>query len=36
MYIIVGGGGQVGYYLAQGLIEQGHEVALLDKDPAPY
>ena len=33
MYIIVGGGGQVGYYLAQGLIEQGHEVALLDKDP---
>lgn len=32
MYTIVGGGGQVGYYLAKGLIEQGHEVLLLDKD----
>ncbi len=32
MYIIIGGGGQVGYYLAKGLIEQGHEVLLLEKD----
>jgi trk system potassium uptake protein TrkA len=32
MYIIVGGGGQVGYYLAKGLIEQGHEILLLEKD----
>jgi trk system potassium uptake protein TrkA len=32
MYIVIGGGGQVGYYLAKGLIEQGHEVVLLEKD----
>ena len=32
MYIVIGGGGQVGYYLAKGLIEQGHEVLLLEKD----
>ncbi len=32
MYIIIGGGGQVGYYLAKGLLEQGHEVLLLEKD----
>jgi trk system potassium uptake protein TrkA len=36
MYIIIGGGGQVGFYLAKGLIEQGHEVLLLDKDPLRY
>ena len=33
MYILIGGGGQVGYYLAKGLIQQGHEVLLLEKDP---
>lgn len=33
MYIIVGGGGQVGLHLTKGLISQGHEVLLLDKDP---
>lgn len=32
MYIIIGGGGQVGYYVAKGLLEQGHEALLLDKD----
>jgi trk system potassium uptake protein TrkA len=32
MYIVIGGGGQVGYYLAKGLVEQGHEVLLLEKD----
>ena len=32
MYIIIGGGGQVGYYLAKGLLDQGHEALLLDKD----
>ncbi|MGH2485158.1 MAG: NAD-binding protein, partial [Ktedonobacterales bacterium] len=32
MYILVGGGGQVGLYLAKGLLEQGHEVLLLEKD----
>jgi trk system potassium uptake protein TrkA len=32
MYIIVGGGGQIGYYVTKGLVAQGHEVLLLDKD----
>ncbi len=32
MYIVIGGGGQVGYYLAKELIKQGHDVVLLDKD----
>ncbi|HEX6820372.1 MAG TPA: TrkA family potassium uptake protein [Ktedonobacterales bacterium] len=36
MYIIIGGGGQVGYYLAKGLITQGHEVLLLEKDPVRF
>lgn len=31
MYIIVGGGGDVGYYLTKSLISQGHEVVLLEK-----
>lgn len=33
MYIIVGGAGQIGYYVTKGLLAQGHEVLLLDKDP---
>lgn len=32
MYIVIGGGGQVGYYLTKGLLSQGHEVLLLEKD----
>ncbi|MBF6590268.1 MAG: TrkA family potassium uptake protein [Ktedonobacterales bacterium] len=32
MYILIGGGGQVGYYLTKGLLRQGHEVVLLEKD----
>ena len=32
MYIIVVGGGRVGYYLTKELIESGHEVALMEKD----
>ena len=32
MYILIGGGGQVGYYLTKGLLEQGHEVLLVEKD----
>jgi trk system potassium uptake protein len=32
MYIVIGGGGQVGYYLTKGLLQQGHEVLLLEKD----
>jgi trk system potassium uptake protein TrkA len=32
MYIIVVGGGKVGYYLAKGLLEEGHEILVLEKD----
>jgi trk system potassium uptake protein TrkA len=32
MYILIGGGGQVGYYLTRELLKQDHEVLLLDKD----
>ncbi len=32
MYIVIGGGGQVGYYLTKGLLQQGHEVLLLERD----
>jgi trk system potassium uptake protein TrkA len=31
MYIIVAGGGDVGYYLTRNLLGQGHEVLLLEK-----
>jgi trk system potassium uptake protein TrkA len=34
MYIIIGGGGEVGYYLARNLLNRGHEVLLLEKDSA--
>ncbi|MFQ6020288.1 MAG: NAD-binding protein, partial [Dehalococcoidia bacterium] len=32
MYIIVVGGGRVGYYLAKELVESGHEVLIIEKD----
>ena len=32
MYIIVIGGGRVGYYLARALLEEGHEVLIMEKD----
>lgn len=32
MYIIVIGGGQVGYYLAKALLDEGHEVLIVEKD----
>src|SRR5690348_14303864 len=34
MYIIVAGGGQVGYYLARELVGQDHEVLVIEKDGA--
>ncbi len=34
MFVLVVGGGKVGYYLAQELIESGHEVVLMEKDKA--
>ncbi len=33
MYIVVVGGGKVGYYLTRELLEQGHEVLLVERDP---
>ncbi len=32
MYIIVVGGGKVGYYLAKSLLGEGHEVLIIEKD----
>jgi trk system potassium uptake protein TrkA len=36
MYIIIVGGGNVGFYLAKQLIQAGHEVLVLEKDRARY
>src|SRR6202140_2711984 len=33
MYVIVVGGGKVGYYLSKHLLERGYEVTLIEKDP---
>jgi trk/ktr system potassium uptake protein len=33
VYIILVGGGKVGYYLTKELLSAGHEVVLLEKDP---
>jgi trk system potassium uptake protein len=32
MFVLVVGGGKVGYYLAKELIDSGHEVVLMEKD----
>jgi len=32
MYIIIVGGGRVGYYLAKALLEEGHEVLIIEKN----
>jgi len=36
MYIIVGGGGDIGYYLTKSLLNQGHEVLLLEKNATRF
>jgi trk system potassium uptake protein TrkA len=36
MYIIIGGGGEVGYYLTRNLLKHGHEVLLLEKHATRY
>lgn len=33
MYLIVAGGGKVGYYLTQTLLAEEHEVLLIERDP---
>lgn len=32
MYVIVAGGGKVGFYLAKELVDQGHEVLVIERD----
>src|SRR5579875_1411174 len=32
MYIVVVGGGKVGFYIAKGLIDEGHEVLIIERD----
>jgi trk system potassium uptake protein TrkA len=34
MYVIVVGGGKVGFYLTQSLLSEGHEVLLIERDLA--
>jgi trk system potassium uptake protein TrkA len=34
MYLVVVGGGKVGYYLTKTLVNEGHEVLLIEKNPA--
>ena len=34
MFVLVVGGGKVGYYLTRELLESGHEVVLMEKDRA--
>jgi len=33
MYIIVIGGGRIGYYLTRALLDEGHEVLVVEKNP---
>lgn len=32
MYIVIIGGGKIGYYLSKALLNQGHEVLIIEKD----
>lgn len=34
MYVIIIGGGKVGFFLARNLLSEGHEVLVMEKDPA--
>ena len=36
MYVVIVGGGDVGYSLTKLLTEEGHEVVLVEKDPDRY
>ena len=35
-YVIIMGGGKVGYFLGRTLLEEGHEIAILESDPEIY
>lgn len=32
MFIVIAGGGKVGYYLAKELVQQGHEIVVVERD----
>lgn len=34
MYVIIAGGGDIGYYLARALLAEGHEVLVIERDAA--
>jgi ketopantoate reductase len=34
MYILIVGGGRVGYYLTKALLAEGHEVLIIEQNPA--
>jgi len=34
MYIIIAGGGKIGYYLSKALLDEGHEILVVEKDAA--
>ena len=36
MYIIIAGGGRVGYYLTKALLNEGHEVLVIEKSAVVY
>lgn len=36
MYVVVIGAGEVGFHIADILIEEGHDVAVIDRDPEHY
>jgi trk system potassium uptake protein len=36
VYVVIVGGGEVGFHIASVLIQEGHEVALIDRDPANH
>lgn len=36
MFVIIAGAGRVGYNLAKGLLAEGHEIALVEKDKSRY
>ena len=35
-YVIIMGGGRIGYYLGRTLLEEGHEIAVVENDPEIY
>ena len=36
MYVVIVGAGEVGFYIATILSQEGHDVAIVDRDQEPY